>query len=160
MSEVIAVNGGYALQVRDLYVVRERATPPILINEQICKPESVANIVRTKLEYEDEVETFHVLLLTQNAQIIGIHTVGKGTVNAVLINPGSVFRAAILANAPCIVIVHTHPSGNIEPSQEDITLTRQLMSAAKMLDIRILDHVIVGLNTDRYYSFVENNSLY
>ena len=79
------------------------------------------------------------------------------SLNAVLIHPREVFRLAIAESAAAIILAHNHPSGNTEPSSEDIAITRQLVEAGRIVDIRVLDHVIIA--GDDYTSFVERGLL-
>jgi DNA repair protein RadC len=89
-------------------------------------------------------ESLYVLLLNARNKVIGITEVARGTSTRTIIDPSDVFRAAIVANAPSIVIVHNHPSGEVEPSAEDIALVRSIKKAGDMLGIKILDSVIIG----------------
>jgi DNA repair protein RadC len=98
-------------------------------------------------------EEFHVLLLNTQNQILRNVQVTRGTLDASLVHPREVFRAAIVESAASVVLVHNHPSGDPTPSAEDRAVTRQLRSAGQMVGIEVLDHVIVG--EGRYVSFVE-----
>jgi len=88
-------------------------------------------------------ECVAVALLDTRNRLVGIHAVHVGTRHHAVVGPADVFKAAILANAHGIVVVHNHPSGDPEPSQDDIELTRQLRSAGALLGIAVLDHVVV-----------------
>ena len=83
--------------------------------------------------------------------------VSDGSLNAVLIHPREVFRLAIAENAAAVILVHNHPSGNTEPSKEDIAITRQLVDAGRIVDIRVLDHIIIG--GDAYTSLAERHMM-
>jgi DNA repair protein RadC len=76
--------------------------------------------------------------------VIGFNLVAIGTLTSALVHPREVFKAAILANAAAIILVHNHPSGDPEPSAEDRALTSRLKEAGEILGIRILDHVVIG----------------
>ena len=102
-----------------------------------------AKILRRYLELEDR-EYFVILMLDVKNSIIGIHTVSVGTLNAALISPREVFKAAILANAASVILGHNHPSGDTTPSPEDLQVTDRLKKAGALLDIDVLDHVIIG----------------
>ncbi len=102
-------------------------------------------------------ETFIVVLLNTANQIIRDVVVSEGSLNAVIIHPREVFRLAIAESAASIILVHNHPSGNTDPSREDLAITRQLVEAGRIVDIRVLDHVIIG--GDAYTSFSERNLL-
>jgi DNA repair protein RadC len=98
-------------------------------------------------------EEFHVLLLnTQNAVVREL-VVTRGTLDASLVHPREVFRAAVAESAAAMVLVHNHPSGDPTPSPEDRTVTMQLAQAGRLLGIAVLDHIVIG--DGRYVSFVE-----
>lgn len=106
-------------------------------------PNDAAKILRRYLEHEDR-EHFVTLMLDVKNRVIGIHTVSIGTLNAAIISPREVFKAAILSNAASIILGHNHPSGDATPSPEDIQITERLKKAGALLDIEVLDHVIIG----------------
>ncbi len=93
-------------------------------------------------------ESFQVLLLNSKNHLINRHMVSLGLVDASLVHPREVMRPAITEGASAIVLVHNHPSGDPTPSAEDIRITRQLVEAGQIIDIRVLDHIIVGRDTD------------
>lgn len=92
-------------------------------------------------------EVFKVLLLDARNKLIKEVTVSEGSLTASLAHPRETFRAAILECAASVIVVHNHPSSCVEPSQEDLAITKQLMDAGKLIDIRVLDHIIVGHRT-------------
>jgi DNA repair protein RadC len=98
-------------------------------------------------------EEFHVLLLDTQNQILRDLLVTRGTLDASLVHPREVFRAAVAEAAAAVILVHNHPSGDPTPSAEDRAVTRQLRAAGETMGIAVLDHVIVG--EGRYVSFVE-----
>lgn len=102
-------------------------------------------------------EVFKVLLLSTSNDLIKDVEITKGTLNASLVHPREVFRTAILESAAAIILLHNHPSGNPQPSQEDIQITKQLLQASQIVEITIHDHIIVAGNT--FYSFSENGLL-
>ena len=102
-------------------------------------------------------EEFHVLLLNTQNQILRDLQVTRGTLDASLVHPREVFRAAISEAAAALILVHNHPSGDPSPSAEDRAVTRQLRAAGSLIGIEVLDHVIVG--EGRYVSFVESGLL-
>ena len=89
-------------------------------------------------------ECFWVLTLNQKHRIISVHLVSLGTLTAALVHPREVFLPAVRDSAACVAFVHNHPSGDPSPSREDRELTRRLKSAADIMGIPILDHVILG----------------
>lgn len=109
-----------------------------------------ARVARAFLRDEDR-EHFVVMLVNCRNALIGLHTASVGTLNQAVVGPREVFRAAILANAASIIVAHNHPSGDPEPSPEDITVTNRLRKVGELLDIHVLDHIIVG-PYERYVS--------
>jgi len=92
-------------------------------------------------------EHFVVFYLDSRNQEIQREIISVGTINESLVHPREVFEGAIKNNASAIIIAHNHPSGNLEPSQADIEITKKLINAGRILDIKILDHIIVGKET-------------
>ena len=91
-----------------------------------------------------EQEHLRVLLINTRNQVLGVHEIYIGNVSSALVRPAEVFRDAVRQNAPSIIIVHNHPSGDPSPSPADIQLTKQLLEAGQILDIGLLDHVVIG----------------
>ena len=103
-------------------------------------------------------EHFVIFYLDTRNQEIEREIISIGSLNANLVHPREVFEPAIKHTAAQILIAHNHPSGNTEPSEEDIEITKKLVEAGKILGIEIIDHVIVS--SDSYYSFKEKNLIY
>jgi DNA repair protein RadC len=93
---------------------------------------------------ETDREVFAVALLTIRRRVLGLHTVSVGCLTSSLVHPREVFKPAILAGSAALLLAHNHPSGDPEPSAEDIALTRRLIAAGHLLGIEILDHLILG----------------
>jgi DNA repair protein RadC len=102
-------------------------------------------------------EVFKVLLLDSANHLLGDETISVGILNGSLVHPREVFRRAILEPAAGIILLHNHPSGNPEPSSEDIQVTRQLTEAGKIMGIPVHDHIILAVHT--YSSFAERGLL-
>jgi DNA repair protein RadC len=98
-------------------------------------------------------EHFVLFLLDTRNHILKKEVVSVGTLDAALVHPREVFRSAIAANASQVIVAHNHPSGNPEPSAEDITITNRLKKAGELIGIELLDHVVV--TKDSYQSFRE-----
>ena len=94
--------------------------------------------------FDPERECMVVLILNTRRRIRGHHLVTIGTLDTILCEPRAVFRLAVAANAAGIVLLHNHPSGQPEPSEADIRVTRDLIRAGQLLKIEVLDHVVVG----------------
>jgi DNA repair protein RadC len=102
-------------------------------------------------ELDTDKEHFVLLALNNKNRINGAKVISTGTLTATLIRPGDVYAAALDLRAAAVVFVHNPPSGDPAPSQEDVEITRRLKECGEMLAIRVLDHVILGV--DGYYSF-------
>ncbi len=109
----------------------------------IHSPQDVANLLQGEMAFLEQ-EHIRVLLLNSRNRVQSIHEVYKGSVNSAVIRGGEMFRDAVRANAPAVILVHNHPSGDPAPSEEDVVITRQIIDAGKLLDIEVLDHVIVA----------------
>ena len=87
-------------------------------------------------------------------RVLGVETVYRGNVNTSIVRTSEVFREAIRRNAPAVIVFHAHPSGDPEPSPDDVSTNRQIVEAGKLLDTDVLDHIIIGHN-GRYVSLKE-----
>lgn len=90
-------------------------------------------------------EHFLVLTLDGAHQPIAVHEVTKGLANRTIVHSREVFRVAILDSASAIIVAHNHPSGQLEPSPEDVTLTERLKEASEIIGIELLDHIVIGI---------------
>ena len=102
---------------------------------------------------EEPNEIFLVAWLNSANRVIGFEKVTSGLLNSSLVDARSVFRSAIVANCASIIIAHNHPSGNPDPSNEDIAVTKKITEAGRLIDIPVFDHIIFA--GDNYTSFVE-----
>lgn len=102
-------------------------------------------------------EVFRVLLLDAQNGLLRDVVVSEGTLSASLVHPREVFKPAILESAAAVILVHNHPSGDPTPSREDIRLTRQLVECGRLLDLKVHDHVIIGLG--RFVSLAQRGAL-
>jgi DNA repair protein RadC len=98
-------------------------------------------------------EVFRVALLDAQNGLVRDVVISEGTLSASLVHPREVFKPAILESAASIILLHNHPSGDPTPSREDIRLTRQLVECARLLDLRVHDHVVIGRG--RFISLAE-----
>src|SRR6185503_4763571 len=99
---------------------------------------AIRRLVKAKREH------FVVLLLNARHEVEAVETVSIGSLNASIVHPREVFLPAVLASAASIVLCHNHPSGDPEPSEEDLSITRRLVQVGDLLGIGVLDHVIVA----------------
>lgn len=109
----------------------------------IRSPQDVVTLLQLEMSHLDQ-EHLRVICVDTKNQVQQIVTVYIGSLNSSLIRISEVFKAAIRLNSAAIVVVHNHPSGQPEPSPEDLLVNRQLIEAGKLLDIDLMDHVIIG----------------
>jgi len=108
------------------------------------------------LEHRDR-EEFWLAALDGKNRLIGTHQVSVGSLNASLVHPREVLKPLILASAAACILVHVHPSGDPNPSAEDVAITERLVQVCELLGVHVLDHVIVGAG--RYFSFADEGRL-
>jgi DNA repair protein RadC len=121
-------------------LIRENTSDEMI---DINGSEDVYDLVKEELESADREILLSVILTIKN-QLIGVETVNIGSVHATVIRASDVFKSALLANAFGIVICHNHPSGNLDPSKDDIAITKTLVDAGELLGIKVLDHLIIS----------------
>jgi DNA repair protein RadC len=106
-------------------------------------------------------ESLRVILLDTRYRLIRVHPiqeVSTGSVNESIAHPRDIFRPAVISSAYAVIVVHNHPSGDASPSQTDHSLTRRLSEAAELMQIKLLDHIIIGApsgGSPGYFSFKE-----
>lgn len=121
-------------------------------DKKITSPQDIANIYIPILR--DEVkEKFIVVCLNSANKVIKEETISVGNLNSSVVHPREIFKVAIDNNSASIILIHNHPSGNPEPSNEDIRITKKMVESGKILEIPVFDHVIIAGET--YTSFVE-----
>jgi DNA repair protein RadC len=116
---------------------------PFEMKNSIRTPEDLANYFIPRLRHERK-EKFYVIMLNTANQIIRSQQVSEGILNASMVHPREVFRTAITESAAGVMLLHNHPSGNPEPSTGDIEITRQLVAAGDIIDIKVYDHLIIA----------------
>ena len=157
LCEIKGIGSATAALIKACFEIAERGK---LDSEpkkyDIKNPQAVVKILRASLK-DKAKEHFKLVILDSRNKIIAITNVSIGTLNANLAHPREIFKDAITHNAAAVILVHNHPSGDPEPSEDDIKLTKQLKQAGKILGIEVLDHLII---TDRkYHSFKEKGLL-
>ena len=116
-------------------------------------PEDAVNLLSAEMSALDK-EHLRVLMLNTRNEVMGIEEIYVGNVNSSVVRPAEVFRAGIRANATSILAVHNHPSGDPTPSGADVSITRDLVEAGKLLGMELLDHLVIG-SGKRYVSMKE-----
>ncbi len=120
--------------------------------KNITSPKDIAEIFIPLLKDELK-EKFIVVCLNTANKIIKMETISIGSLNSSVVHPREIFKAAIENSSASIILIHNHPSGNQEPSSEDITITKKIVESGKILDIPVFDHLIIAGNN--FTSFVE-----
>ena len=148
---------------RGLDLVRIRMIPDrtLVSPTPVSTPEEAVNLITREFGDLDR-EVFMILNMTCHLQVIlnmtchlqaiNLDICSVGTLNYTVVHPREVFKSSILSNASSVLLIHNHPSGELEPSREDIDLTERMVSAGKILGIEVLDHLIIGTRERAYTS--------
>lgn len=138
-----------AVPVFSVRLVRERDHETAVVRT----PADAARVACEMLDGYDR-EVFLALALSTASRVIGAHVCHVGTVDASIASPREVYRFCLLVNARSVIVAHNHPSGNVEPSREDVAVTRQLKAAGEVVGVTLLDSVVCGYD-GRYTSLAE-----
>ena len=127
----------------------------------MTSPAEVVEMIRSGDVIPDDArEHFVALYLNSQNKVVALHEVSVGTLSASLVHPREVFGPALrLLGIASVILVHNHPSGDPTPSQEDIRLSRQLAEAARVLDLRLHDHLVMGNGSGSYTSMAQRGLL-
>lgn len=147
VQELMSINGvGQSKAARIVAAVelgKRISTAPRVKRMGVESSDDIARLFIEDMRYEKR-EIFKALLLNPRGEIISIETVSVGELTSTLVHPREVFSQAVKRSAAGIVFVHNHPSGNPEPSEEDIKTTERLVACGKLLGIVVIDHIIIG----------------
>jgi len=124
-------------------------TDPKAIRDVFC------SIIKADHATDRDKEHFWSVGLNTRNNVKYIELVSLGTLQAALVHPREVFRMGIMSAVSSLILVHNHPSGSPEPSEEDLRITRRLIDAGRIIGIDLIDHVIIGGETDTFASFKE-----
>lgn len=149
------LNGSRLLKAATVQVklVRSRRTTP---REPIRVPDDIWRLLGPAARTWDR-EHFLTVILDGKSRVLGVDEVSVGSLTATLVHPREVLKALILANGASFISVHNHPSGDPTPSREDLALTKRLKSAAELIGIPLIDHVILGIH--RFHSMATAGEL-
>ncbi|HEX8601635.1 MAG TPA: DNA repair protein RadC [Pseudoduganella sp.] len=137
-------------------LARRAISDEMLSGESICSPQAAKQYLRLAMAGRP-YESFHVLFLDVRNRLIAARELFRGTLTHTSVYPREVVREALSRNAASVMLAHNHPSGTPEPSEADLLLTRSLVQALALVDIRILDHFVVAGH--RVHSFAENGQM-
>lgn len=155
LAEVKGVGPAKALQLKASFELGRRALVPASSpydQYAVTGPASIVEALKGEIG-EKKKEHFKCILLNTRNGIIAVTDISMGTVNASIVHPREVFHDAIRHSATSVVLVHNHPSGNPEPSREDLAITERLVEVGRIVGIDVVDHVI--LVREGYLSFRE-----
>lgn len=154
LSQIKGIGLAKATQIKAVFEINKRLQNQTVVyhKKELINPENVFKFVRGEIkDYKKE----HFLLICLNVRCYSISTISIGTLTSNLVHPREVFSQAIKNNAASVIFVHNHPSGNTEPSDEDITITKRLVEAGKLLGITVNDHLIISQTG--YFSFKDHD---
>ena len=146
-----------AIQIKALMEFSKRIASTLSSNEKVvirCSSD-VSRLLMEEMRYLKK-EVFKTILVNTKNQLIKLINVSIGSLNASIVHPREVFSEAVKAGASAVLFVHNHPSGDPDPSMEDIETTRKLVDAGNILGIKVLDHIIIG---DGIYTSLKEKGL-
>lgn len=144
LSEVNGIGLAKATQLKAAFELGRRLDGASCEDRKAVRgPKDVIDLLEGKLKGKKR-EHFLTLLLDTRNRLLRVATISMGSLDSSIVHPREVFKEAITASAASVIFVHNHPSGDPEPSQDDIELTRRLIEAGRIIGIDVLDHIIVG----------------
>lgn len=145
MNNTVVTETGHTpakrVNIVSVKMVRESS---LLYPQRRIRMASDAAVLFRKFLQENDREQFLLLCLNTKNEPTAIHTVSVGSLDASIVHPRETFKIAILSNSASIIVAHSHPSGDITPSQQDLEVTKRLQEAGDLMGITLLDHIIVG----------------
>ena len=157
LAKIRGVGFAKAVQLAAAFGLGKRLARETLSKQKLDSPELVHELIGAEMRMLRK-ESLRVILLDTRYHLIRIEEVSLGSINESIAHPRDVFRPALISSAYAVIVVHNHPSGDASPSQTDHGLTRRLAEAAELLQIKLLDHIIIGAPTEQsagYFSFKE-----
>ncbi len=154
LSKIRGVGPAKALHLVAAFGLGQRLAQQTISKQKLDSPELIHELLGEEMR-KLRKESLRVVLLDTRYHLIRVEEVSVGSVNESIAHPRDVFRPALIGSAYAVIVVHNHPSGDASPSQTDHSLTRRLSEAAELLQIRLLDHVIIGEGDPGYFSFKE-----
>ena len=145
----------FKLEVVSIRLVKDA---PLFSDHKIISPADAVEVVGDFL-CEIDREVMCIINLKSDGTPINCNIVSMGAVNQTIAEPRELFKASILSNAAKMIMVHNHPSGGLEPSKQDTMITDRMLKLTDLMGITLQDHVIVGGDNSRYFSFCEKGLL-
>ncbi len=158
LAQVRGIGPAKASQIKAAFELANRleSYPESGKKPSIKTPDEVMSLVKSRLRGKKK-EHFLVLLLDTRGKLIKISEISVGSLDSSIVHPREVFKEAMSASAASVIFVHNHPSGDPEPSEDDIKLTEKLAQAGEIVGIDVLDHIIIG---DKNYSSLKGKGLF
>ncbi len=156
LSSVRGIGPAKASQIKAVFEIGRRISTqtPAYKSIELNEPEKVAKLIRGKIkDYHKE----HFYIIAVNSRNWSTAEISVGSLNASIVHPREVFAEAIKSKAASVIFIHNHPSGDTEPSDDDLAVTKRLVESGKILGIEVIDHVIVTQNS--FLSFKEKGLL-
>lgn len=143
LSSIKGIGPAKAAQIKAVFEISRRVytQTPSYKSKELVSPEKVFKFMRSRIkDYNKE----HFFMIALNSRNWTINEVSIGTLDSTLVHPREVFSEAIKNKAASVMFVHNHPSGDTEPSEEDLVTTKKLVDSGKILGIKIIDHIIIA----------------
>ena len=153
LSRIKGIGPAKAAQIKACFELAKREN--LEIDEEsfdIKNPEAVFKLISSSIK-DKAKEHFKLILLNSRNKKIGFSTISIGTLTTSLVHPREVFKDAITHSAASVILCHNHPSGDPEPSEDDLKITRKLAESGKILGVEVMDHIIIGKTN--FFSFRE-----
>ncbi len=154
LSSIKGIGIAKATQIKAVFEISRRISnyAPSYKSKELTDPKRVYKLIKSKLKnYQKE----HFYIIVLNSRNWSVAEVSVGTLNASIVHPREVFAEAIKNNAASVIFAHNHPSGDAEPSEGDLIITKRLVNAGKILGVEVIDHIIIA--QDNFFSFKEKN---
>ena len=157
LRKIPGIGPAKALELVAAFSLGQRLARETLSKQKLDSPELIYELLGPEMRQLHK-ESLRVVLLDTRYHLSRIELVSTGSINESIAHPRDVFRPALIYSAYAVIVVHNHPSGDASPSQTDHSLTRRLAEAAELLQIKLLDHIIIGAPAEGragYFSFKE-----
>ncbi len=157
LMRIQGIGPAKAVQLAASFELARRVAAERVLEQKMDTPQAVMDLMAPDLRART-TECIRVLLLNTRYHLSRVEEISTGSVNESIAHPREIFRPAIIHAAYAFILVHNHPSGDPSPSEADLRLTRRIQEAAQLLQVRLVDHVIIGMpgpNTPGFFSFKE-----
>ncbi len=151
------INDAKAAKILAVAELSKRISREKVNKTKIASPQTIAALLLEEMRYLKK-EIFKIVLLDTKNNVISINNISIGCLDSTVVHPREVFIEAIKNSSAAIILVHNHPSGEVEPSKDDVNITNRIIECGKIIGIKVLDHIIIG--DGNYLSFKEKGYIY